>query len=66
MVKGWNDPSIKVLELLGKVSMAWMLATRSEILPSYAQDNILMRGDNTPGVHWVSKCSGGGGDWGCL
>ena len=47
-----------MLELLGMVVTAWIFVSESGILPSYARDTVLMRGDNTSAVHWASKCVG--------
>ena len=41
------------------VVTAWIFVSESGIMPSYARDPVLMRGDNTPTVHWVFKCRGG-------
>ena len=49
-VKGWNDRSTNVLELLGMVVTAWIFVTQLKIGPTYARDTVLMRGDNTSAV----------------
>ena len=58
-VRHWNDLSINVLELLGKVVTALIFVAQSDARPSDARDTILMRGDNMSAVQWVSKCKGG-------
>ena len=52
-VRGWDDLSINVLELLGMVVTAWTFVTQSNKQPLYARDTISMRRDNMTAVHWV-------------
>ena len=58
-VKGMNDISINVLELLGMVISAWVLVVLCEDLPAQAGDCVLLRGDNEAAVQWVRRCRGG-------
>ena len=60
-VRGWNDLSINVFELLGMVVTAWIFVTQLNVRPSYARETMLMRGDNMSAVHRVSKWRGGEG-----
>ena len=60
-VRGWNDLSINVFELLGMVVTAWIFVTQLNVRPSYARETMLMRGDNMAAVHRVSKWRGGEG-----
>ena len=61
-VAGENDVSIDVLELLGMVVSAWVLASRCAERPAALGDYVccvLLRGDNETAVEWVRRCRGG-------
>ena len=58
-VKGHNDLSINVLELLGMVITAWALVVGAGSKPQFGGENVLMLGDNMAAVHWIRKCRGG-------
>ena len=58
-IRDWHNLSINVLELLGMVVTALIFVAQSNMRPCYARDTILMRGDNTSAVQWVSKYRGG-------
>ena len=47
-VRGWNDLSINVFELLGMVATAWIFVTQLNVRLRYALATVLMRGDNIP------------------
>ena len=53
-----NDNSIDILELLGIVVSAWVLASPCAECPSLAGDCVLLRGDNEAAVKWVRRCRG--------
>ena len=57
-VRCWDDLSNNVFELLGVVVTAWIFVKELNVRPSYARDTILMRGNHTSALHWVSKCRG--------
>ena len=60
-VRGVDDLSINVLELLGMVVSAFVLVSSCADRPSATGDCALLRGDNEAAVHWVRRCRGGAG-----
>ena len=58
-IRDWNDLSVNVVELLSMAVAALVFVTQSNLRPSYARDTILMRGENTSALKWVSKCKCG-------
>ena len=60
-VFGGDDVSIILLELLAMTVTAWAFTVQSATPPDYPGASILMRGDNSSGVHWVILCRGGRG-----
>ena len=58
-VFGRDDLSINLLELLAMTVTAWAFTVQAATPPNYPGASILMRGDNSSGVHWVNRCRGG-------
>ena len=58
-VRGRDDLSINVLELLGMVVTAWAFVGQTGAEPMYQRESILMRGDNQSAIHWINQCRGG-------
>ena len=58
-VKGVNDLSINVLELLGMFLGAWLLAAHRQDVPCVEHGCVLLRGDNEASVAWIQRCRGG-------
>lgn len=58
-VKGVNDISINVLELLGMFMGAWLLAGQQRDVPRVEHGCVLLRGDNEASVAWIQRCRGG-------
>ena len=57
-VFGRDDLSINLLELLAMTVTAWAFTVQAATPPNYPGASILMRGDNSSGVHWVNRCRG--------
>ena len=60
-VFGRDDLSINLLELLVMTVTAWAFTVQAATPPNYPGASILMRGDNSSGVHRVKSIPGGSG-----
>ena len=55
----YDSLSINVLELFGMVWTAYMMIVIRKDLPGRDGEAVLMRGDNSSAVEWVTNCRGG-------
>ena len=58
-VFGRDDLSINLLELLAMTETAWAFTVQAVTPPDYSRASILMREDNSSGIHWVNRYRGG-------
>ena len=59
---GHDSLSINVLELFGMVWTAYVIIVIRKDLPGRAGEAVLLRGDNSSTVQWVTNCRGGEND----
>ena len=59
---GYDSLSINALELFGMVWTAYVMIVIRKDLPGRAGEAVLMRGDNSSVVQWVTNCKGGKDD----
>ena len=60
-IRGVDDLSSNMLELLGMVVWAFVLVSSCADRPSATGDCVVLRGDNEAAVPWVRWCRGGAG-----
>ena len=59
---GYDSLSINVLKLFGMVWTAYVMIVIRKDLPGRAGEAVLLRGDNSSAVQWVTNCRGGKDD----
>ena len=55
---GYDSLSINVLKLFGMVWTAYVMIVIRKDLPGRAGEAVLLRGDNSSAVQWVTNCRG--------